>query len=62
MELVKSIKKALSKKFCSICLAQVKLIKFDRLEICQDCYEKVKKLELEESKNFKRTDCGSTKG
>jgi hypothetical protein len=48
MELVKSIKKAFAKKICSICLAEVKLTRFDRLEICQDCFEKVKKLEAEE--------------
>ena len=47
MELVKSIKKAFAKKFCSICLTEGKVIKFDRLEICQDCFEKVKKLESE---------------
>jgi hypothetical protein len=48
MELVKSIKHAFAKKFCSICLTETKLTKFDRLEICQDCLEKVKKLESEE--------------
>ena len=48
MELVKSIKKAFAKKFCNICLTEVKVTKFDRLDICQDCLEKVKKLESEE--------------
>jgi len=48
MELVKSIKKAFAKKICSICLDEVKLTKYDRLELCQDCFEKVKKLESEE--------------
>ena len=48
MELVKSIKKVFAKKFCSICLTEGKTTKFDMLEICQDCFEKVKKLESEE--------------
>jgi hypothetical protein len=48
MELVKSIKNVFDKKYCNICLAEVKLIKYDRLEICHDCFEKVKKLESEE--------------
>ena len=47
MELVKSIKKAFAKKFCSICLTEGEVIKFDRLEICQDCFEKIKKIESE---------------
>jgi len=47
MELVKSIKRVFSKSFCSICLSEGRLSKFDRLEICQDCFEKVKKLESE---------------
>jgi hypothetical protein len=48
MELVKSIKKAFRKSFCSICLAETKVSKLDRLDLCPNCWEKVKKLESEE--------------
>lgn len=43
MELVKSIKKAFRKSFCSICLTESRVNKFDRLNLCPDCWEKVKK-------------------
>lgn len=45
MELVKSIKKTLRKSFCSICLAGSRVSKLDRLDLCPNCQEKVKKLE-----------------
>ncbi len=47
MELVKSIKKVFRKSFCSICLTEGRVSKLDRLDLCTDCWEKVKKLELE---------------
>jgi len=49
MELVKSIKKVFRKPFCSICLTETRVSKFDRLDLCQNCWEKVKKLESDES-------------
>jgi hypothetical protein len=48
MELVKSIKKAFRKSFCSICLTETKVGKLDRLDLCPNCWKKVKKLESEE--------------
>ncbi len=48
MELAKSIKKVFGKKFCNICLTEERITKLDRLELCQDCFEKVKKLQSEE--------------
>ncbi len=48
MELAKSIKKVFRKSFCSICLNETRVSKLDRLDVCPDCWEKVKKLESEE--------------
>ncbi len=48
MELVKSIKKVFRKSFCSICLTEARVSKLDRLDLCPECWENVKKLELEE--------------
>jgi 5'-deoxynucleotidase YfbR-like HD superfamily hydrolase len=48
MELAKSIKKVFRKSFCSICLSETRVSKLDRLDLCSDCWEKVKKLESEE--------------
>ena len=48
MELVKSIKRVFSKSFCSICLSEGILSKFDRLKICSSCLEKIKETESEE--------------
>ena len=47
MELVKSIKTIFKKSFCSICLNETRVSKFDRLDLCPDCWEKVKKIEQE---------------
>ena len=49
MELVKSIKKVFGKSFCSICLNEGRMIKWDKLDLCPDCWENVKKMELEEN-------------
>ncbi len=49
MELVESIKKVLGRSFCSICLNETRVSKFDRLDLCPDCWENVKKMESEES-------------
>ena len=48
MELVKSIKRVFRKSFCSICLSEGILSKFDRLEVCSSCLEKIKDIESEE--------------
>ncbi|MGQ0790736.1 MAG: hypothetical protein ACT4NJ_00740 [Nitrosopumilaceae archaeon] len=48
MELVKSIKRVFSKSFCSICLSDGILSKFDRLEVCSSCLEKIKEIESDE--------------
>ena len=45
MELVKSIKKVFRKSFCSICLTESRVSEFDRLNLCPDCWEKVKRIE-----------------
>ena len=49
MDLAKSIKKVFRKLFCSICLTETRVSKLDRLDLCPDCWKKVKKLETEES-------------
>ena len=49
MELAKSIKKVFRKSFCSICLSETRVSKLDRLNLCSDCWEKVKKMESEEA-------------
>lgn len=54
MELVKSIKKAFKKSFCSICLTETRVIKLDKLDLCTDCWEKVKKIESEEPVNISK--------
>jgi hypothetical protein len=48
MELVKSIKNVFRKSFCSICLTESRVSKLDRLDLCPDCWENVKKMESEE--------------
>ncbi len=48
MELVKSFKKVFRKSFCNICLTETKISKFDRLDLCSKCLEKVKEIELED--------------
>ena len=47
MELVKFIQKAFGKK-CSICITEISVTKLDKLDLCQNCFENVKKLESEE--------------
>lgn len=48
MELVKSFKKIFRKSFCSICLTETRVSKFDRLDLCSNCMEKVQKIKLED--------------
>jgi hypothetical protein len=48
MELVKSFKKVFRKSFCSICLTETRVSKFDRLNLCSKCLEEVKEIELED--------------
>ncbi len=48
MELVKYIKRVFGKSFCSICLSEGRLSKWDRLKVCPSCLEKIKEIESEE--------------
>lgn len=35
-------------KKCSICITELSITKLDNLDLCQNCFENVKKLESEE--------------
>ena len=48
MKIVKKIKKVFGKSFCSICLSEGKLEQLDKLELCSNCFNKVKEMESEE--------------
>jgi 5'-deoxynucleotidase YfbR-like HD superfamily hydrolase len=48
MEVIKSLKKVFRKSFCSICLTEARVSKLDKLDLCSDCWGKIKKLESEE--------------
>ena len=54
MELAKSIKKVFKKSFCSICLTETRIIQLDKLDLCTECWEKVKKIESEEPANISK--------
>lgn len=46
-KVVDSIKNALGKSFCNICLSETWVHKYDDLELCSSCIKKVKELEKE---------------
>ena len=48
MKIGKTIKKVFGKSFCSICFSEGKLRRLDKLELCEDCFNKVKEMESEE--------------
>lgn len=49
MRIVRTINKVFGRSFCFICLKEDKVKQLDRLELCIDCFEKVKIMESEES-------------
>lgn len=41
----KSLKKKIGISFCNLCLREAKVEKLDKLELCSDCFKRVKELE-----------------
>lgn len=48
-KVINSIKKVFGKSVCDICLKECKTLHLEELHVCSECYEKVKKLEKDES-------------